>query len=67
MFRAGKGFSGGSDGKESVCNPETQVCSLGQEDPLGIYSSVFLPGEFYGERRLVGYRLQGCKELDTTQ
>ena len=25
---------GGSDGKESVCSEETQVRSLGQEDPL---------------------------------
>ena len=28
------GFPGGSDGKESTCNAETQVPSLGQEDPL---------------------------------
>ena len=28
------GFSGGSDGKESACNAETQVRSLGREDPL---------------------------------
>ena len=29
-----KGFSGGSDGKESACNAETWVQSLGWEDPL---------------------------------
>ena len=29
-----KGFTGGSDGKESVCNAEDQVQSLGQEDAL---------------------------------
>ena len=39
---------------------ETQVHSLGQEDPLGIprewpLTPVFLPGEFHGERSLVGY------------
>ena len=28
------GFPGGSDGKESVCNAETWVRSLGWEDPL---------------------------------
>ena len=29
-----RGFLGGSDGKESTCNAETWVRSLGQEDPL---------------------------------
>ena len=37
---------------------ETQVRSLGQEDPLekgmATYSSI-LPGEFRGQRRLAGY------------
>ena len=28
---------------------------------------VFLPGESHGQRSLVGYTLQGCKELDTTE
>ena len=28
--------------------------------------SVFLPGEFHGERKLVGYSSWGLKELDTT-
>ena len=28
------GFPGGLDGKESACNQETWVQSLGQEDPL---------------------------------
>ena len=28
-------FPGVSDGKQSACNVETQVQSLGQEDPLG--------------------------------
>ena len=28
------GFPGGSDGKETACNQETQVQSLGGEDPL---------------------------------
>ena len=28
---------------------------------------VFLPGEFHGQRSLVGYNLWGCKESDTTE
>ena len=28
---------------------------------------VFLPGEFHGQRSLVGYNPKGCKELDTTE
>ena len=28
---------------------------------------VFLLGAFHGQRSLVGYRSQGCKELDTTE
>ena len=28
---------------------------------------VFLPGESHGQRSLVGYSLQGCKESDTTE
>ena len=42
---------------------ETQVQSLGQEDLLekgmathpSIHSSIFLPGEFHGQRNLAGY------------
>ena len=30
-------------------------------------TSVFLPGESYGQRSLVGYSLWGCKELDTNE
>ena len=28
---------------------------------------VFLPGEFHGQRSLVGYSPWGCKELDMTE
>ena len=28
---------------------------------------VLLPGKFHGQRRLVGYSPQGCKELDMTE
>ena len=30
-------------------------------------SPEFLPGEFHGQRRLVGYSPWGCKELNTTE
>ena len=28
---------------------------------------VFLPGEFHGQKSLVGYTLWGCKETDMTE
>ena len=43
------------------------VQSLGQEDPLEkdlAPTPVFLPGESYGQRILVGYIPKSCKELD---
>ena len=47
---------------QTVKNPpavrETQVQSLGQEDPLEkgwLPTPVFLPEEFHGQRSLVGY------------
>ena len=46
---------------------ETQVRSLFQEDPLekGMTTSpVFLPGEFRGQKSLVGYSPWCHKELD---
>ena len=49
---------------------ETWVRSLGREDPLekGMATPVFLPGESdYGQRSLVSYSPQGCKELDRTE
>ena len=49
---------------------ETQAESLGQEDPCGRErqpTPVFLPGGFHGQRRLVGYILWCCRQLDTTE
>ena len=45
---------------------ETWVRSLGQEDPLeeSMATPVFLPGEFHGQRSLVGYSPWGREELD---
>ena len=49
---------------------ETQVQSLGQEEPLekglATHSSI-LPGEFHGQRSLEGYSPWSHKELDTTE
>ena len=49
---------------------ETQVRSLGREDPLEkemAPTPVFLPGESHGGRNLVGYSPWGRKESDTTE
>ena len=46
---------------------ETRVRFLGWEDPLEkewLPTLVFLPGEFYGQRRLEGYNPWGHKESD---
>ena len=32
-----------------------------------LLTPVFLPGEFHGQRSLVGYSPWGCKEADTTE
>ena len=48
---------------------ETQVQSLDWEDSQRREwppTPVFLPGESYGQRSLVGYSPWGCKESDTT-
>ena len=59
---------------QTVNNPsamqETQVLSLGQEDPLRRkwqLTSVFLPGKFHGQRSLVDYSPCGRKESDMTE
>ena len=49
---------------------ETQVQSLGQEDPLEktrLTSLVFLPEEFHGQRNLVGYSPWHHKESERTK
>ena len=46
---------------------ETWLQSLDREAPLEkgmALTLVFLPGEFHGQRSLVGYSLRGHKELD---
>ena len=46
---------------------ETQVLSLGWEDPLEKGMVTDLSGEFHGQRSLVNYSPWGHKELDTTE
>ena len=44
---------------------ETQVQSLGREEPLEkerLPTPIFWPGGFHGQRSLVGYSPWGCKE-----
>ena len=51
------GFPGGSAGKDLPAMQETWVLSLDWEDPLErerLPTPVFWPGEFHGQRRLVG-------------
>ena len=59
---------------QMVKNPpakwETQVWSLGQEDPWRKEwqsTPVFLSREFHGQRRLVGYSPRDRKETDVTE
>ena len=64
------GFSGASAVKNLPAMRETQVQPLGLEEPWRsewLPTPVFLPGESYGQRSLVGYSPWGCKELDTNE
>ena len=55
--------------KNLLVMQETQVQSLGRDDPLeeemATHSSI-LAWESHGQRSLVDYRPWGCKESDTT-
>ena len=68
------GISGASLVAQLVKNlpamKETQVQSLGQEEPLEktrLTSLVFLPEEFHGQRNLVGYSTWCHKEAERTE
>ena len=55
-----KGFPSDSHSKESACNTETWVWSLGQEDPWRrkwLPTRVFLPGEFHESLVDVGLQI----------
>ena len=69
-----EGFPSGSVVKNQSAMQEaqeTQVRSLGQgRSPGGRHGNplpVLLPGESHGQKSLVGYSPQGCKELDMTE
>ena len=65
------GFPDGSDGKETAHN----VGDLGLISRIGkifwrrecLSTLIFLPGEFHGQRTLVGYSSWGYKESDMTE
>ena len=63
--------SGGSDGKESACKAGEPVSVPGLEKipwrREWLPMSVFLPGEFHGQRSPVAYSSWGHKELDRTE
>ena len=64
------GFPWWLSSKKLLAVQETQVQSLGQEDPMekGMAThSVFLPGESHAQRSLAGYCPWGRKESDTTE
>ena len=72
--RCVSGFPGGASGKEPACqcrrhkrhrfSPWVGKIPWRRE---WLPTPVFLPGESHGQRSLVGYGPQGCKELDTTE
>ena len=64
------GVPSGSVVKNLPLMQETQVQSLGREDPQRRAwkpTPVFLPRKSHGQRRLVGYGPWGCKESDMTE
>ena len=64
-------FPGGLASKESACNAGDlgSVPGLGKSPGEGncLPTPVFLPGEFHGQRTLVGYSPQDAKYLDMTE
>ena len=65
------GFPGSSNSKESTCNvgDPSLIPGLGRSpgEGNGKTTPFFLPGEFHGQRSLVGYSPWGCKESNTTE
>ena len=66
-----RGLPGGSDGKESACDAGGPGLIPGSGrapgEGNGKPTPVFLPGEFHGQRFLVGYCPLGHKELDISE
>ena len=65
------GFRGGSDGKESTCTGGDlgSIPGLGRSpgEGKGYPLQYFLPGEFHGQRNLVGNSSWGHKAMDMTE
>ena len=62
-----KGFPGGSDGKESAYSAGNldSIPGSGRSPGEGNGNPpIFLPGEFHGQRSLVGYSSWGRKESE---
>ena len=67
-------FSGGANGKESICqyrrhrrlglDPWVRKIPWSRKQEI---TPVFLPGEFHGQRNLVGYGPWGHKQLGMTE
>ena len=60
------GFSGGSVAKNLPAKQETQIQSVGQEDPLEKEmqsTPVFLPRKSHGQRNLAGNSPWSCKRV----
>ena len=65
-----EGFPCGSDGKVSACNSGGlgSIPGLGRSSGEGMVThSIFLPGESYRRRSLVGYSPCDHKESDATE
>ena len=70
MTKLTKGFPGGSDGKESAYSAGNLESIRGSGRSPGEGNGnppIFLPGEFHGQRSLVGYSSWDRKESDTTE
>ena len=66
------GFPGGSNGKKkSACNAGDlgSILGSGRSPEEGMLTTlVFLPGEFHGQRSLMGYmQYMGCKQSGMTE
>ena len=61
---------GGSDGKESACSRRRRFNPWVGKIPWRrewLPIPVFLPGEFHGQKSLVGYNPRGCKKSGVTE
>ena len=59
-------FPGGSDSKESAYSAGNKGSGKSPGEGNGNPTPLFLPGEFHGQRSLVGKGPWGLKELDLT-